>query len=282
MALAWLAAPALAAATAATPAGSPPAALLDIVPQSAAGYVVAVDDQLVWARDPDTPRLPASLTKLLAALVLIDGQWDPQAPVTISTAAARIEGTRVGLRPGERVRAGDLLTAMLVHSANDACYALAEQHSGNARDFVIRMNERARQLGMAASAFVNPCGLDEPGQRSTPRDLLALARVAAQEPEIRRRAGALRARIQTLGGRKIAFATSNRLLGVDASIVGLKTGFTHGAGECLIALGERNGHRVLVVLMRAADRWQGAARLVSLGFARIAQAELAAHGTAAP
>jgi len=264
------------------PGAAPPTALLAIVPQSAAGYVVAVDDQLLWARDPDTPRLPASLTKLLAALVLIDEHWDPQAPVTISLAAARIEGTRVGLLPGERVRAGDLLTAMLVHSANDACYALAEQHSGNARAFVARMNERARQLGMTASAFVNPCGLDEPGQHSTPRDLLALARVAAQEPEIRRRAGALRARIHTLGGRTITFATSNHLLGVDASIVGLKTGFTRGAGECLIALGERNGHRVLVVLLRAADRWQAVSRLVSLGFTHIVQAELAAHGTSAP
>jgi len=240
---------------------------IDLYPQAAAAYAVAIDDQLVWGRDMDTPRAPASLTKLLSALVILDDHWQPDAPVTVSSRAAGIEGSRIGLRTGDRVRAGDLLTGMIVRSGNDACMAMAEHVGGTADNFVRLMNAKAKQLGMTQSSFRNPCGLDAEGHVSTPRDLLLLARAAADRPEIATRANALHAEFRTLGGRRIRFKNTNAILGREPDVAGLKTGFTHHAGKCLIAMAEHGAHRVWVVLLHSPDRWFAASDLLAQGMA---------------
>lgn len=240
---------------------------LDRYKTSAAAYVLAVDDQTVWGRALDTPRPPASLTKLLSALVILDHHWQPDAPVPISAHAAGIEGSHIGLRAGERVSAGDLLTAMIVRSGNDACMAMAEYVGGTDENFVRLMNAKAQQLGMKHSSFRNPCGLDANGHVSTPRDLLVLARAAADRSEIASRANQQHAEIRTLGGRRLHFKNTNAILGRDPDVAGLKTGFTNRAGKCLIALAEHGAHRVWVVLLHAPDRWNAASGLLAHGIA---------------
>lgn len=238
------------------------AAPVDLFPRAGAGYVVAVNGEVRWARNADVRRQPASLTKALAAQVLLDADWQPDAWVTIGPHAAGIEGSRLGLRRGERVQARALLEAMLVASANDACMALAEHAGGgDATTFVARMNARAAALGMSDSHFVHPCGLDQPGQYSTPNDLLRMAQAAMRVPELARIVALRDSAVRTEQGRALPFRTSNALLGRFDGADGLKTGQTTQAGKCVIAHVRRTGTEVFVVLLGAPDRWWTAAVL---------------------
>ena len=260
----------LALALARAAAASPDAALPDPFPAvSASSYLVAVDGRERWGRSPEAPRLPASLTKIMTAMLLLEERWDPAAIVTVSARAAREGGRRLGLRAGEQLTARDALRAMLIGSANDACLALAEQAAGSEAAFVSRMNRRAAALGLRATAFDNPCGHDGPGQRSSARDLAALARAALAIPEFRQTVGAARVTVSTLGGRRIVLPTQNPLVGRVEGVRGVKTGWTPGAGKCLVVLAERQGREVLVVLLGAPDRFWNAAGLVELAFEQI-------------
>ncbi|MGH8144369.1 MAG: D-alanyl-D-alanine carboxypeptidase family protein [Steroidobacteraceae bacterium] len=242
--------------------------------RAAAAYAIVVDGDLLWGRNLDAHRAPASLTKLLTALVLLDSDWQPDAILTVSRDAAHTTPSRVGLHTGDRVTAENALTAMLMHSANDACLVLVEHAAGTLAAFAKRMNARAVQLGMHESHFVHPCGYDAPGQYSTVNDLLRLARAAHADPRIARIVSQRRASITTESGRRLTFNSTNHLLGRMPGVVGLKTGYTAQAGRCLIALGERSGHRVWVVLLGSRERWWVAPRMLASGFAA---AEREAH-----
>ncbi len=235
--------------------------------RSAAAYAIVVDGDIVWGRNLDAHRAPASLTKLLTALVLLDSDWRPDAVLTVSHDAAHTTPSRVGLRTGERITAENALTAMLMHSANDACLVLVEHAAGTLSAFAARMNARAAQLGMTESHFVHPCGYDAPGQYSTVNDLLRLAKAAHADPRIAGIVSQKRASITTESGRRLTFNSTNHLLGLVPGVVGLKTGYTAQAGRCLIALSERSGHRVWVVLLGARQRWWVAHRMLASGFA---------------
>jgi len=235
---------------------------VDLFPRAAAGYVVAVDDDVLWARAADVPRPPASLTKVLTALVLLEQDWQPDAWVTVGERAAKVEGTRAHLRAGEQLKARDALGAMLVASANDACLALAEHAAGSRAAFVVRMNRRAAELGMTHSHFEHPCGLDDPRQVSTPADLLRATRTALSLPEFERIVALDHVSVRTRAGRDFSLHTTNALLGRIDGAAGVKTGFTSHAGKCLIGMVRRGGKRVIVVLLNAADRWWTASILL--------------------
>lgn len=245
-------------------AASEPA--VDLFPRAAAGYIVAINGKARWARAPDSPRAPASLTKVLTALVLLERDWRPHAEIVVSARAAKASGARLGLRAGERVYAIELLEAMLVASANDACLALAEAAAGSAPKFVARMNARAAALGMVASHFEDPCGFDQPRQVTTPNDLLRLTETALAQPVFSQAIAQARGEVHTLGGRKLTYATSNLLLGRLDGALGVKTGHTSNAGRCLIGLATRGTTQVIVVLLDAPDRWWTAAVLIEEAF----------------
>jgi len=245
-------------------------AVVDRYPDIAAAYVVAVDGELKWAGKPDEPRSPASLTKLLSALVLLESGWNPEAIVTVSATAAGVEGSRVGLRRGEQLRAADLLTGMLVRSGNDACLALAEHSAGSIAAFAKRMNQHAARIGMKNSNFGHPCGLDAPGQHTTARDLLLLAEAARATPEIRKRSAMPNAVIHTVAKRELSFKNTNVLIGRVPEINGLKSGYTKSAGNCVIALGERAGHYAIVVMLGGADRWWDTSGLIAQALGPVA------------
>lgn len=253
---AW-AAPARAAAPPATP---------DAFPRAAASYAVVRDGRLLWARAPDAPRAPASLTKIMTALLALEAGLPPDAWVTVSERAARETGSRLGLRAGEALAAGEALRATLVASANDACLALAEHVAGSEVAFVARMNARAQALGLSGTRFENPCGHDARGHRSTARDLLALVEAALARPAFREAVALEGGEVRTREGRVIAYRTSNALLGRLPGAAGVKTGYTARAGRCIAALARRGGSEVRVVLLDAADRWWAAAALVEAAF----------------
>lgn len=258
----------LALVAAAVLAGTPPASSEppDRFPNAAKAYVVAIDGEVRWQREPDLPLPPASLTKILAAILLLEGNWDPQAVITVSPRAASLEGTRLRLKAGEQMRAGDALTAMLVGSSNDACLALAEHAAGTVEAFVRRMNARADELGLAGTHYVNPCGLPGEGHVTTARDLLAMGERAMSLPEYARIAALPEAAVSTLAGRRITVRATNMLIGRVGGVTGVKTGYTARAGKCLVAFAERGGTRVAVVLLGAPDRWWTAAALIEEAF----------------
>lgn len=250
---------------AAAPASDEPATP-DRYPKAAASYLVAIDGKVVWAREPDTPRLPASLSKIMAALLLLEGDWKPESEVVISRTAAAATGSQAGLREGERMSAGDLLTAMLVSSANDACLALAEHASGSAKAFVAGMNQKARALQLHSTHFEDPCGHDAPQQRSSARDLLVLAEKALANSEFSRIVALPSASLKTKGGRSITVNTGNHLLGRVEGVTGVKSGWTPGAGKCVVVFAQRGETRVFVVLLNSPDRWWTAAGLTQAAF----------------
>jgi D-alanyl-D-alanine carboxypeptidase (penicillin-binding protein 5/6) len=228
---------------------------------------VVVDGELLWGRNMDKRRAPASLTKLLTALVLLDSNWHPDAVLDVSHVAAHITHPRVGLRTGDTLTAADALTAMLMHSANDACMVLVENAAGSPSAFAVRMNARAQQLGMHDSHFVHPCGFDADEQYSTVNDLLRLARAAHADSRIARIVAQQEASIETGRGRQLEFRNTNQLLGRIDGVMGLKTGYTAQAGHCLIAVAEQSGHRVWLVLLDSQRRWQSAHRMLVDAFA---------------
>ncbi|KFN49156.1 D-alanyl-D-alanine carboxypeptidase family protein [Arenimonas composti] len=241
----------------------PPVEPVDEFPQVAAAYWVEVDGVPRWAGQPDR-RLPmASLTKLMTALLIAETA-DLEAVVTIGVGVARETGSRIGLRAGERVRARDLFEAMLVRSANDACRALADWHGGDQATFVKAMNLRAWQLGLKNTRFADACGHDSPQQYSSVRDLAVLARAALARPEIVAAAARPDFRFSTLDGRVFTMNTTNALLGRFDGATGLKTGYTPGAGRCVIAVAQRDGHEVLAVFLNSPDRWSHTAAVLEV------------------
>lgn len=232
----------------------------------AVAYATVVDGEMIWGKNVDMQRAPASLTKLLTALVLLNADWDPNAWLDVSHDAAHATHPRAGLHTGDQVRADDALQAMLMHSANDACMVLAENAAGNIHAFAIRMNAMAAQLGMKSSHFEHPCGFDEDGQYSTVNDLLRLAKAAHANPRIAQIVQQEEAEIAVAKGRKLAFHNTNLLLGRKAGVMGLKTGYTAQAGHCLIAVAEHSGHRIWLVLLDSQHRWTTANRILSDAF----------------
>lgn len=263
---AWCAIAALALALALSASPTVRAAPIDAYPRAAAAYIVIADGRPLWVRAAAAPRPPASLAKLLTALVLLDRGWRPGADIVVSARAAGVEGSRLGLRAGESLTAGDALTALLVRSANDACVALAEHAAGSLQAFAERMNARATRLGLRDSHFVHPCGLDAPGQKSSARDLLRVAIAAMEEPAIARIVALREAVVTTGGGRRLAMRNGNALLGRVDGVVGIKSGYTSSAGKCVIALARRGAHSVWLVMLDAPDRWWVAAGIIDAAF----------------
>jgi len=238
----------------------------DPYPWIAGAYLVKRDGVVLWAGQPDARLAPASLAKMMTALIALErGKLDE--PVTLGRGVLQATGTRIGLKPGEQLRARDLLTATVVRSANDACRALAEHLGGSVRVFVQAMNGRAVMLGLADTKFADPCGHDREGQYSSAADLVVIAEQVMRHDDYMRLARQERVTIRTLDGRSFPLRNTNALIGRYPGAIGLKTGHTEGAGNCLVALAERDGVRVLAVLLNAPNRWWNAAGLLDRAFA---------------
>lgn len=234
----------------------------------ASAYLVKVDGREVWARNADRPLPPASLAKMMTALLVLE-RADPRSVVRVSPEAGRETGTRLGLSPGDRMTVIELLAATLLGSANDACRALADHVAGNESRFVAMMNGRARELGLSGTRFANACGHDDPGMWSTARNLARLAETAMGNPVFARMVALEDGWVATADGRKrFLLENKNLLVGRYRGAIGVKTGFTGAAGKCLVAVAERDGKRVLLVLLNAPDRWWKAEEILDAAFHR--------------
>jgi len=226
---------------------------------------------------------PASVTKLMTFLVVHDciarDALTLQTPITMTREDARVAGlkdsTNVQLKEGEVFPVEELLYAIMIQSANDAANALTHAAAGSRAAFIERMNARALELGMTHTSFHSPNGLPPAhGQLpdvTSPRDLALLSRYLLLHTNILRYTS-VRARAFGVGVRlqPVAMTNHNHLLGRIAGCDGLKTGFTNGAGFCLAATAQRDGHRVIAVIMGSSEaklRDLKMAELIEKGFA---------------
>jgi D-alanyl-D-alanine carboxypeptidase (penicillin-binding protein 5/6) len=219
--------------------------------------------------EPDKRVAPASLTKLMTAYVVFHALRENQVAledeVTVSEKAWRAEGSRMFIEVGKRVSIQDLLLGMIVQSGNDASIALAEHLAGTESVFAEIMNQYAKALGMNSSNFVNATGLPSDDHYSTARDLAALARaIIAEFPDYYRWYSV---REFTYNG--IKQPNRNNLLWRDDSVDGMKTGMTDAAGYCLVSSAQRDGMRVVSIVLgtsSAKTRIDGSQALINYAF----------------
>ena len=246
--------------------GAAIAAATDPFPQLADAYVVQIGERVLWASHADKRLPPASLTKVMTALLVLE-DYKPAHIVTISKSAAQATGSRIRLKAGDKLSVEALLAATLIASANDACAALAEFNAGSIEAFVGKMNERALALGLANTHFSNPCGFDGPGHYSSANDLVRIARAALAHPQFAELVARPEAEISTSDGkRRFQFRNKNALIGTYAPAIGVKTGYTAKAGTCLIALAQKQDARVLLVMLNAKRRWWDAIGIIENAF----------------
>jgi D-alanyl-D-alanine carboxypeptidase (penicillin-binding protein 5/6) len=252
-----------------------------------AGSAVLMDvrsKRLLYEQDSARKIPPASLTKVMSMFIVLDavkaGKLSLRTPGRVSRAAARVGGSKMHLKTGERVRLDDLLRGMAVASANDASAAVAEHMAGSQAAFVSMMNRKAGQIGMKNTVFKTPHGLPAKGQVTTAADMLRLACRYLEAHPAAREYHATPAMFHN----GFMMQNTNKMLGQDA-VSGLKTGFTRESGYNIILTSKLHGREMVGVLMRAPSsevRTREAQRLLEYGASLQAKARSAKGKTARP
>jgi D-alanyl-D-alanine carboxypeptidase (penicillin-binding protein 5/6) len=215
-------------------------------------------------KDISTPKPIASLAKLMTALVIMESH-KPNEVVTVGKLPALgPEDQKLGLVEGEEITVGELLKAILIYSANDAANALAIYDSGSVEDFSKKMNDKAKLWGMTNSNFDEPSGLSSKNT-STPKDLIKLASVLSTNQTFKEITSTANSKIFNQDGKAYTLTTTNKILG-SVGVVGMKTGYTLDAGQCLITAVERNGHRIITVVLNSPDRFQESKNMIEWAF----------------
>jgi D-alanyl-D-alanine carboxypeptidase (penicillin-binding protein 5/6) len=231
---------------------------------------------ILFQKNPDRKMHPASVTKLMVMLVTLEALNRNQIKltdvVTASPEACKMGGSQIWLEPGEQMTIAELLKAVCIVSANDASYALAEHLAGSETNFIALMNRRAKQLGMKNTVYYNTTGLTPDGggrgNLTTVADQAILAREVIKYPIVFQWSGRW---IDNLRGGKSFLRNTNKLVRFYRGCDGLKTGFTHEAGYCLVATAERDGVRLIAAAMKAPtidDRSREISQLFNYGFSR--------------
>lgn len=226
--------------------------------------------QVLAGQNADRKLEPASLTKLMVAYLVFDalknGEMTLSDSLTVSEQATGAIGSRMFAKAGQQVTVDDLLSALIIQSANDAALTLAQKVGGSEAGFVEKMNAQAKKLGLVSTHFMNATGLSHPEHFSTAQDMTRLTVLLMgnfKEPYKRY----FSRREFAFGG--ITQQNRNRLLWRDPAVDGVKTGHTQTAGYCLIASAERNGRRLVSTILGARseeDRAMYAQQLLNYGF----------------
>jgi serine-type D-Ala-D-Ala carboxypeptidase (penicillin-binding protein 5/6) len=221
------------------------------IPNTRAAAVIVIDartGEVLYEKNADAHRAPASTVKLLTALIVAERGYLDQT-ITIMPSDTLAEPSKLYLKPGETYRRIDLVRALLVKSPNDVARALARDYAGSPEAFAQVMNQRARAAGALNSHFVNPNGLPHPAQYSTARDLAQIARVAYRNPTIRSAVAMQQMNFRYANGRVRELENTNKVLGKLPYCNGMKTGYTNAAGSCLISSASRPGRDVITVIL---------------------------------
>jgi len=245
-----------------TPRAPKPATEISAGAFRSAIVIDAATGRVLFEDKADVQNPPASVTKLMTFLIVAEkikqGELALDTPVTITAEASHTGGSRVWLVDKEKISVEELLYALLVQSANDAATALATQVAGSKEAFVELMNAKARELGMTHTLFHSPHGLP-PGRGqeadlSTARDLATLARQLLVETDVLRYTATRQRDFHHQNGKIIKLANHNHLLSLLPGCDGLKTGWYEKAGYSLVATVQRNGRRVIAVILGSPER----------------------------
>lgn len=215
----------------------------------------------------------ASLTKIMTAVLTISEVKNLKNVAVATNYSTNAGESEIYLEPGEKIKIENLLYALMLRSANDAALALAESVSGNESLFVALMNKKAREIGALNTSFKNPHGLDEPGHYSTAADIGKIALYAMSFPEFRKIVSTKEATITWENRPRIFKAYNhNKLLFRLPFVKGIKTGYTRKAGHCLVTYAEKNGKKLICVVLNepsAAQCYEDTVKLLNYGFSVI-------------
>ena len=247
----------------------------DLEVNAEAAVVMDADSgRLLYAQNPDKRLANASTTKIMTALLTLE-QPDQDRYFTVDSDAIQVEGTTMGLQPGDSVTLHQLAAGMLLPSGNDAANAAAVEIAGSEEAFVRLMNQRAAELGLQNTQYRNPSGLDAEGHYSSARDLATLAAHALENEDF--------ADIVSKQEIRMAFGnppynrslyTTNKLLERYPYAIGVKTGYTDDAGLCLVTAAEKDGTRLIIVTLNGKDDVNTHMRLYEHFFPLLARVDL--------
>lgn len=247
------------------------------VPCRNAILVAADTGDVLYEKLPDDEVPIASITKVMTLLLTLEaveaGKITLQDIVPITAHAYSMGGSQIWLEPGEQFTLDELVKAICIRSANDAAVAVAEYVGGSEDVFAEMMNTRAAELGMTHSHFVNACGLDTENHYSSARDVAIMSAALLKHPLILEYSGIW---MDSLRGGQTQLINTNKLLKSYSGITGLKTGTTSQAGVCISATAEREGLRLIAVVLGSAsgeERFEAATTLLDYGYATYEYAE---------
>lgn len=241
---------------------------------SRAAIVVDAENQaVIFSKNPNLRFSMASTAKIMTALVALD-YFQPDSVLSIKSRG--IEGSIIGLQPGEKFLFEDLLYAMLLPSANDAAVAIVDNYPGGKAEFINKMNEKAKGLYLKNTLFSDPTGLDDDGNFTTVDDLARLGSYAMQSKKFSQVVGTSQKTVTNQRKSKIyQLSNLNRLLGING-VNGVKTGTTEGAGEVLVTSSIQNGHTYIIVVMNSLDRFADTSTLLNFIFSNVSYVDLSA------
>ena len=211
--------------------------------------------KVLWQLNANTPRHPASTTKIMTGLLLLENTY-PAEKIIAPAGLERYPESSLHLKKGEIVSAKGMLYAIMLRSANDGCVAIAHHLGGSVAGFAKMMNQRAREIGCKNTNFVNPNGLTDPKHLTTAYDLALMAREAMKLEAFRDAVKTQKYQItRSINQKDLQLTSHNRWLAKDISADGIKTGYTKAAGKCYVGSATRNGYRLITVILRSED-WQ--------------------------
>ncbi len=237
------------------------------VPQISAEGIYILDlpsNVVIFEKNKNQKFLPASTTKIATALVALENY---QLDDVITVKSVINDGKTMGLVKGEQLTVESLLYGVLVHSANDAAYVLAEYYPGGVNSFIKKMNEKTVELHLTNTHFANPAGFDDTDNYTTPKDLAELAKAALSNKIFSKITSTKSITVSDINFIYFHPLTNvNTLLGKVAGVAGVKTGFTDSAGEILVSEVKKNGENVLFVVLKSNDRFGDSMKLIDWVF----------------
>lgn len=220
---------------------------------------------VMFEKNPDQKLFPASTTKITTAIVAME-YFRPQDILTVGK--IETNGSSMFLVEGEKITFENILYGLLVKSANDAAEVIASNYPGGTEQFILSMNNKAKELSMNNTHYVNPSGLDDENHYSSVKDLALISSYALKNPTFQKIVSTPSYSVTDVTGKRVhSFKNVNALLGKVWGVDGIKTGWTEQAEECLVASANRNGKRILTVVLGSLDRFGETEYLIEWAYA---------------
>lgn len=252
------------------------AALLSLSAQSAI-LINASSCEVIFEYNANEKRGMASTTKIMTAIVAIENS-DLDQKYTIPDDAVGVEGSSLYLKSGETMTMRDLLTGLLLQSANDAAEAIAIIVGGSVEGFAEMMNKKAAELGLSHTHFTNPHGLSDTDHYTTAHELALITAYALKNETFKSICSLTKASLPGTDHPRVV-KNHNKLLLSYSGAYGVKTGFTKATGRCLVSAAERNGVELISVTLNAPDDWNDHSTMLDYGFSLYENVKLADSGT---